>query len=96
MKIVSVGSDRYLIPDFIIDFEDKPHHFKGNLKRHLTIESILFKLSWLLVENDAIIPLQRLWQSILSLFFGLNCNFPRGKIALYVWWSLTKGYYEAL
>jgi len=83
------------IPWFIYDFNNDTHNFKGSLQRHVTIERVLKKIRGLLGEIDAV-PGYNLFETVLDLLFGLNCNFRRKRIALYMIWGLKKGQYRCV
>lgn len=89
MVLVKISGDLILeMPDFIHEYGDKNNHtYKGSLKRHVTVEKILYKISWWLTDNDAM-PVCKLFDAVLDILFGLNCNFPKRDIALYFVWYL--------
>lgn len=97
-RVIRCRDMLFSVPVFIHDFGDSHHvhhWYVGSLRRHLAVESLLYKLQDWLINHDVMwTPLYKLFSSSLSLLFGFNCNFPRRDVALFVAWKLRKGYYD--
>jgi len=78
------------MPSFVHDFGDwERHTYRGSLRRHVAVERVLRFFQWVLnvVVGDAC-PAYELLYAPVHMGFGLNCNFPRRDVALFVAWSL--------
>lgn len=84
-------------PDFVHDFghdncaKTLAHHtFKGRWRRHIAVERVLcfFRHNVLLEWIGDAFPLHELFDALVGMGFGLNCNFPLRHIALYTVWRL--------
>jgi len=74
----------FRIPAFTHDFgTPEPHNYKGSLVRHIVVEELLYKARAWLNASDAM-PGYKLFNAFIVLLFGLNCNFPRKDISLFV------------
>jgi hypothetical protein len=96
-RVIRCRDMLFSVPEFIHDFGNEKHHraCRGSLAKHIAVEQLLYKLQVWLINNDAMwTPFYKLFSASLSLLFGLNCNFPRRDVALFVAWKLRKGYYD--
>jgi len=82
------------LPPFVHDFGDWKHHtYRGSYRRHVAVEEALRFFVWVLnvVVGDAC-PVYELLYTLVHIGFGLNCNFPRRDVALFVAWNLRLEY----
>ena len=85
----------YIIPNFEHEWShiESKHTYRGSFARHKAIEKILYRLRWLCIGYDGRWLFDR-FNDLLSIPFGLNCNFPLKDIIKYATWELTKGFYD--
>lgn len=89
MTIIKAGPYIFQIPDFIHEFgTPTPHRPRRSLALHIAIERALYTLRVKLVDIGDATPGYRVANALLTLLFGLNCDFSTCDIALCVAWEL--------